>query len=538
MRYYEPFVKPLLDQPGSTYRHTKLVGAHAREYWDNYRKLLDDQDLVPDRPGLMPDDPKLREIDTSILLTGNLWRKYPIQHIARYVDHSTLLMQHMTYAALTNEIFQRSGLVRMLWWAPDSVKAPMFPTNVRGKKSFDLALTMGASINEVAGVSRMETAVRASKTETLRIPEMDASILGRVERRMAENGMKVPEGRKMPTIMEATKAEDDIHITDSVLATTCTTIDELNAAIEKHASWLEMMAVEFPKVKHGTKWPSKKVKNVATPSALSDQRVSDTIEKFVRYKQSVMAIESRPSNLDFNSSFIARLRAIMTLDVALRQINLEAEYAAVRDTNPDPDALAASRQALLKVDKASSDVIIASAGASKLVTIRVLIEDIVSAETHPSTMHRDRRAYEPLQAHPHEFWPQYEITLLDLVPNTADLSAPGIADRLEGTKVCQELLKHLFHSPKLNVHSALERLAPNAAQDLIPEVPAITDARKGGRLDPSKMPVRMLTQEMIDGLVRAFLEWPFRPTSVEMTLAQGEAGEGEGEEEVEIEDVV
>jgi len=151
MLYYEPFVKPLLEKRGSKYRHTTLIGAHPREYWDNYRQIFEDKDLVG-RPALSLDDPKLREIDTSILLTGNLWRKYAIMHKTNYADHSTLLLQHMTWAGLTNDIFQRSGLVRQLWWAPDDTKRSIFPTTIRGKRSYDLGLTMGASITEVAGV--------------------------------------------------------------------------------------------------------------------------------------------------------------------------------------------------------------------------------------------------------------------------------------------------------------------------------------------------------------------------------------------------
>jgi transcription factor 1 len=34
------------------------------------------------------------------------------------------------------------------------------------------------------------------------------------------------------------------------------------------------------------------------------------------------------------------------------------------------------------------------------------------------------------------------------------------------------------------------------------------------------MSVRMLTPEMVEGLVKAFLEWPFRPSTVELALAQ------------------
>ena len=41
-------------------------------------------------------------------------------------------------------------------------------------------------------------------------------------------------------------------------------------------------------------------------------------------------------------------------------------------------------------------------------------------------------------------------------------------------------------------------------------------------MDPSRMSVRMLSHEMMVGLMRAFLEWPFRPSNMDLALAQGE----------------
>jgi transcription factor 1 len=528
MRYFEPFVKPLLDQPGSTYRHTRLVGAHAREYWNNYTTLLDDQELVPDRPALKPNDPKLREIDTSILLTGNLWRRYPILHKTRYVDHTTLLLQHMTYAALTNDIFPRSGLVRQLWWASDACKQAVWPTCVRGKRTFDLALQMGAKLTEVAGVTRIEDTKRNGKSESPRTLQMDASVMGRVARKMAANGIKEPPGRQMPSNVTPLEEEDDVHVKDSILATTCTTIEDLKAAIEKHDGYLKYMALELPQIKA--------VKVLIHDPGMTPERAKEVLKKYVRYQQCIDAVNSRASMAQFQSSTVAIVRGMVTMDVEARLINLEANYAAVRDTNPDPAALAACHDDIIRLTKVNDELIAANGGAVKTEICNTLLQDVMSAEAQPETLGRDRRPYEPLQAQPEEFWPQYDVTLLDIMPNTADLSIPDIADRAEGTRICQDLLRHLYHSPALSIKSALERLAPNAAQDLIPAVPAFTDARKGGRLDSSKMPVRMLTPEMVDGLVRAFFEWPFRPSTTEMMLAEeGEKGEEEGEEGIEAE---
>jgi len=510
MLYYDAFVKPLLDQPGSTYRHTTLIGAHPREYWDNYKQIFDDENLVG-IPALPVDDPKLREINTNILFTGNLWRRYPIESKSRYVDHSTLLLQHMTWAALTNDIFQRSGLVRQLWWAPDETKRNIFPTSIRGKRSFDLGLHMGASINEVAGILRVENLRRAALADSPRPAWMDAAVLGRVEHRMAAQGLEIPPNRSMPKNMEAIKGEDDAHTADSIMATSCTTIDELKVAIEKLNTWLEELQAEMAKLRLDTK-----ARLEVTP-----EYREELVKKFVRYRQSVDALESRrPFHSDLIVSEAGYVRVVIVIDTECRLINLEAEYAAVRETNPDPAALAECREAILKTAQITKQMASKHSGDRKREIIHMLFDDIFSVECLPSTLHRDRRAYEPLQAQPDEFWPQYELTLLDMTPSTRDLSAPGITDRREGTKICQELLKHLYSSPKSPVPVALDRIAPNAAQDLIPEVPAITDARLGGRMDASQMSVRMLTPEMMEGLVKAFMEWPFRPTAVEMALAQ------------------
>lgn len=520
MLYYDAFMKPLLDQPGSTYRHTTLVGSHPREYWDNYRQIFEDKDLVG-QPALHHDDPKLREINTNILLTGNLWRKYPIQHKSSYVDSSTLLLQHMTWTALTNDIFHQSGLVRQLWWVPDEKKRSIFPTAVRGKRGYDSGLTMGASITEVAGISRIESCKRAANAESPRSAKMDAVMLGRVEHRMAENGLEIPPGRKMPKVMEAIKVEDDVHTTDSIMTTSCTTITKLKAAIKKFDTWLKNLQVQMVKDQLDGR-----AKTMPSP-----ERIEELLKKYVRYRQSIDAVESRrPFSIDFIANSAQYVRVVVIKDMEARLINLEAEYAAVRDKDPDPEALAACRDAILASGKLVAHLNLKVLGERRRDNSGALIDDILSAESRPSTIHRDRRPYEPLQARAEEFWPQYELALLDITPDTRDLSAPGIANRREGTKICQELLKYLFHSPKMPVTVALERIAPNAAQDLIPEVPAITDARRGGRLDPGTMSVRMLTPEMVEGLVKAFLEWPFRPSTVELALAQ-DAGVAQEDDE-------
>lgn len=515
MRYYDSFIKPLLDKPDSTYRHTKLVGAHAREYWDNYHTLLDDKDLVPDRPTRRADDPRLRKLDTSCLLTGNLWRRYPIQHRTAYSDHTALLLMHMSFAALTNSIFQRSGLVRQLWWAPDSAKVAVCPSTARAKKSFDLAVSMGATMTEVAGIACVETAKR-HKVESPRAASIDASVLGVVQRSMEKQGLTMPEGRQMQRALEAPPADEDIYTQDNIYATTCTTVRDLTAAVRSYTKHVETIKGLMPSLR------SKKA------------NAHGFVTKHVRYQQCIDLISHR-SDYVFHNTEIGVARATIVLDMYARLLNLEANYAAVRDTKPKPEALLPLQDEIIALEKTVNEFIEAKLGNMLRGALKTVLDDLVTASAQPYLLQRDRRQYEPLQAHPHEFWPQYDVCLIDVMPKTTDLSAPDIANRVEGAKVSQALIKELFNTPKSALSVALDRVAPNAAQDLIPEVPELTDARKGGRLNPGSMTVRMLTPEMIEGLVRAFLEWPFRPSLVEMTLAQGD-GVGLGGEEGEVED--
>ncbi|KAM0716013.1 hypothetical protein Q7P37_008527 [Cladosporium fusiforme] len=513
MRYYDPFIKPLLEKPGSTYRHTTLTGAHAREYWDNYRKALDDPELVSDRPALDRDDPKLRKLDTDVLLTGNLWRRYDITHKTNYAEHTQLILQHMTYAAMTNEIFQRSGLVRMLWWAPDSVKSQVFATNVRSRKTFDTALTMGATVTEVAGVERLEATKLQGKEQVKRVPEMDLSVQARVEREMAARGHEMPELREQVLDTWPAHGIIDPHVQNNIFNITCKTTEDLNTLLlDVRNHMLLLQKKVLPNIK-------RRRINGHTPESLN-RIIKDT----VRHEQCYTGVMNRPQDPNLWCSPEVRTRAIVIMDLHCRIINLEANYAAVAESNPKDPSIPTFHKSITELNNYNSKMLEDFTGVSGRDSINLLLDDVISCEASPPTLERDRRPYEPLQAHSHEFWPNFDLTLLDLTPHERDLSSPGISSRVDGARDCQELLRHFLASPAVTAAAALDRLAPNGAQDLIPMAPAMSDARKGGRLDPTKVTVRMLTREMIDQLILAFLEWPFKPTRMELALARG-AGE-------------
>ena len=123
------------------------------------------------------------------------------------------------------------------------------------------------------------------------------------------------------------------------------------------------------------------------------------------------------------------------------------------------------------------------------------------------------------------------MMLVDMLPKTRDFSVPDLATATQSIKTAQMLLRILFESRAQTLPHGLERVAPNAGKDLIPQVPAITDPRRGGRLNAERVRVKMLSDEMVEGLVKAWTEWPFKPSSIEMELALESMGESGGEEE-------
>ena len=82
----------------------------------------------------------------------------------------------------------------------------------------------------------------------------------------------------------------------------------------------------------------------------------------------------------------------------------------------------------------------------------------------------------------------------------------------------RELIQILFSRQTTALPVALERIAPNAGKDLIETTPIFRDPLRAGRLDPHDLSVKMLTREMLDALVRSFLEWPFRPSTADLAF--------------------
>lgn len=501
-RYYDPFIKPLLDRPDSTYRHTPLSGAHPYSYWDNYRTVMSDPDLLPSRPALSMDDPKRRQLDPSILLIGNLARRYKLRQRSQSVNFSSLILQHMAWAGLTNEMIHTHGLVRMLWWGLEAENSLLFPVTEVARHSINAAFSLGTTINEVVGVVPPDELTDSGLRKIRKRSEvMRALATSNVSRSMREKQMQLPEKRGH----FSAKANADSEKAVSPLVPTASTADELRAEVDgAFARLRSLSSVIIPRGK----------------SAPGHDQFLESIE----FPQVDPVSKEYPTV----GKHVSRVLAIGG-DMGLRVVKLEASLKALEDKKEDSASLDTLRHRIRKLDD-DFRAWLEAPGRPKE-PVEHMLDEQISFFSSPPLLATEAREYEPLQAKDHEFWPRYPMMLLDMVPKTRELSVPDLADAKESVRVCQMLLKTLLEVRAQPLPWALDRLAPNAAQDLIPHVPAITDPRKGGRLNPNNVRTRMLSEAMIDELVKAWIEWPFKPSTLELELAsESAAAGGEGTE--------
>ena len=511
-RYYEPFIKPLLDRNGSAYRHTTLPGAHPNSYWDNYREVLEDTALLPPRPQLASDDPRRREFDPSLLVIGNLWRRYKVRSLSRVLNYAPLVLQHMTYGALTESTFQGSGLVRMLWWVPEACKLEVFAESVMQRSSFNVGLDMGAKVTEVAGVTPVASMLRPKGRADDGYKAAGATSQRNAEEAMRSSGMTLPSDRE-----QLSTNEPNVN------------------AVPERPSPLVARHYDLSELENAIQTAQRRLRLVVAIARLGTIRkpASELQEAFasLEYPECAERVNFRRAggSMAVKSEYMER-KVTVLFDLNLRLVNIEASLKDLEDQGIDKEALSQAKENVLQLDGELQEEF-EDLGDMYQDMLNILIDTTISSHLSQPIVPADSKAYKPFAIEDHEVWPKYGIMLLDIVPKGRDLSVPDLADRKEGTRVCQELLKYLFGHRAKPVTWALDRIAPNAAQDLIPQVPAITDPRKGGRLNPDRMRVRMLSEQMVEGLVKAFVEWPFRPESWQLALAGGEMEGSESAED-------
>ena len=494
-KYVQPFIRPLLDRPNSTYRHTRFAMGHRAFYWAAFSELQEDPTLIPPRPALSPDDPKSRQLDTSLLLVGNLARMYKSRSVDNdHLDPNAQTLHQFSTTALNNSFFHNNGLVRSLWWMPEHYKPVITGLTYLQRTGMCAGMEFGLSMTEVVGVKPLAALVKERRAIGVHLPGpgLTALVNSDVKQAMKDDGVTVPPGRALQPIgTPASESIDPDVWRESPLEPTLSTAAELE-------------------------------KQIDAVHARTEDLLKSTIRDSVRlYETIVHPLSCLLAESAFDEYYIKCAASLVDLTIQL--LNTEANFKHLEEHSLDAATATHLHQRILALDAAVHHLL-ETRWTKVMPTVLHLSNDVLAFYATPRLMAWNRRRMDPLQATSADFWPANRgLALIDLVPQPRDLAVPGLANRHEVVLVAAAMFRHLMGMGARPLPHALNTFAVNAGHDLIPMVPAITDVRRGGRLNPARVRCRMVTDEALEGLVKAFFEWPFRPQTVDGASAAAPA---------------
>lgn len=482
--FYLPFLKPLLDAPGSRY--------HLRS-WHNKHPWTPDSYVSE---GLIPELEKASIIggrNNSLLIIANL--AFGSKPKVRGLSPSHLNIYTYIHHLRSQRAFHAHGSVRLLMWMPDSEKSCILPRTVSLRKKLSIDLEMGCHVEEIAG-GGLDCQIATQREGFLEIESSK-----RVAERMKAQNIQIPFNRQDVTKQQLygdflnlakdnTKAvEDSRFMTDGARRLWHIELKQLEQ---------EYRDGKFPRLNpspsptrepapYGRKERSRKYYRLAMLRAhfgLQD-RVRVKADKLIQTQE---AIERLHSNI---------------LNKVLDERERQREFTKLQQlTETFKVHLGNQSKTVLANYKNNSD------------DRRAFMKD-------PPLLLWDRRTAEPLTVHQEEFHNPTELVLLDFQPLSPNPYPVTSAQSATFDMVMGGLLNHLS-----DTIYCINSLAPGGANAIISRVSALQDPRKGGRYDLSDFRVRCFTPEMIYEIFQAWDNWLFKPHISEMIAGSQEEDKG------------
>ncbi|KAH0536337.1 hypothetical protein FGG08_006791 [Glutinoglossum americanum] len=427
---YISSLRPLLDKPGSTYRHVPYSGIE----WSSYEKIINDG-LLPNQEPLEEHDPGYNSTNNTLLFIANL-AHHPRRKFGDFKSISQLMIHQLTTAVRTRTIFQRYGLVRMLVWTINAEKNTILPRTVarRGKSTIQAETTCD-KIQEVAGAEGGLGRKRRDMALDIASSKRVAMLMEKDGRERATDGA-TQEGH--PKEKQASgETEGGMDLSGRLWWEELKGLEEgyrnkefTRFVTEECRQWgkTRMLTKDYQRLVHLRTFASSlKKKNTLVDQLLLKEEDREAAE------ESVMSMEQEQRDEE-----LAKLAE-----------SYKEGLSTSSESMQDNFALASDERKALTMD--------------------------------PPLLMWDRRTQEPIIAKPEEFQPQ----------------------------------------PKQSILRGLNTLAPGAAAYITPLAPSLSDPKRGGRRNLDQLRVRMLTAEMIEEIVVAWENWPFRPSMGELLMKMG-----------------
>ena len=457
---YEPILKPLLDAPNSKYVFIPKSGV----VWGHLEKVLSKQ-YLPEQDPLTQGDPRLEQPNNTLLFIANLGY-HPRKLFAGFPSLTTLVLHQLLSSVQTNSLFQRYGLVRMLIWVGDDERRTILPKTVtfRRKSSIEAEIAC-ESITEVASSTKPLTLWR-------RAEELDIKTANKVVKKMKDSGIVTPEQRQSLELEE-------------VLETEAKDVDEPEEQALKYRyekDLLELEAAVGPKGElGGTREDLQRLRDLQYRKRADDKRADRLLHVCNEYDK-IVELQKELYNASDKEK------------VVLVKKELDERCQLWTNTFDDlPEEYQAN--------------------------VQHAVDDRQCADLPEPTLLWDRRLYEPLKVYPEDFFPTYEMALLDFQPRaTWPIFRENKQEHLE---IFEYMTSQLLILPTQSIKRGFTALWPGVFEWLIAECPSITNPNKGGNMNPELMTVRRLTQDMLKEMVEAWVRWPLKPTRFELMARMG-----------------
>lgn len=439
-----------------------------------------------------PADPKAQEANNTLLVTGSLaWD--PRLPGMGFDSMAKQLYHHFASAAWTNDLFHAFGPVRTLFWVQSEDFNNMIAQSMTGMQKSNRFLEMTQDLSLIVASERQERAT--GRGASGREPQYEVESAARALQSGKNNGFEVPPHRQDITHTYAARVEEvsgGSGISRSDFMQDLLYTQQMAGHIPTGLAGQAMIdTVELEKEIR------KEFPEATIPPLVGDSARSLPIKGYAAEKKMVSFRKLRTSVV---ASLKNKKKVEAVTDIGEELYRLECK-ALKMEQGPEKDAVVKQIQDLDQAFEqavTNLDLNLTSAPYTEL-------DDRINMRYPPHPrIQWDMRPFEPLISREDEVWPRTRLSLVSASPLPRPVG--DIPDFHEWTT---DFVHGLYGDSSKNILGVLDNMQHGLSQ-IIKDCPSLTDPEKGGRMQMKHFKVRMLTNEMIFELVRAYIDWPFK----------------------------
>lgn len=461
---FDQYITPLIEEDPERFVHTETL-ANALE---------SSQGLLSENAISHRIENPFATTNNSLLLTVNLTG---LTEASRWSGSEASYFFNDFYTSfwgLRNNI-HRYGLIRVLAWAPDTIKSVLVPRGVESRVRQSVHLEACSSITEIAGAG-WSRALETGDRE-LRWPDLALEDAKAVRDAEAAAGVVTPEFRRdLPPWNPHWQLPPDPELLRAAPGAS-----EL-PSLQEFLALDEQLKIEMPD------WRKK---------ALTQKR----------FTRSGMTAEQKRWRFLLGARHSEYNRYLKMDEYVRGQRSLEQLWRS--KLVQGQGLIAAEELAKMVKEAASLKTSIHKTSRQFIDIAKKAVDDYRAYDSRPRALAWNERKFEPLTVRPDEFAPENPLSLIDLTPQ------PRFRELLPTEHQCMlfdyVVAKLCYHHLTQDVYGALTDLLQAGVDEFIESVSDLKDPLRGGWYDLTELRIRSLPPQMFFEIALAYDKWPFRP---------------------------